>query len=230
MKIVRPEIDSFALERLRAQTLDVLTGGTGRANSETLRSLDLGIRRTLASADPRGEHVRTTIVAVTDAGVETADGFIASPMFARVAGAASGERHVVFALATVGEAFDEKLSRETSLLDKFVLDAVGSELAEIVADLVEETWKNEVAVAGMEASLRMSPGYCDWAIQGQDIVFTALDASAVGVRLTPSYLMIPAKSVSSAAVAAERLPVKVPCEICPAQGCPFRRTDFYESA
>ena len=230
MKIVRPELDSFALERLRAQTLDALTGGTGRANGETLRSLDEGIRRAVECADPRGEWLRTTIAGVTDAGVETSEGLIASPMFARVAGAASGGTRVVFALVTVGEAFDEELAREDSLLDKFVLDAVGSELAEIVADIVEETWKNEIAVAGLEASLRMSPGYCDWAIQGQDVIFTALDASAVGVRLTPSCLMIPAKSVSSAAVAAERVPVKVACEICSSQDCPFRRSEFDESA
>lgn len=230
MKTVRPIIDTFAIERLRAQTLDVLSGGTGRANRETLRALEDGLERAVASADPRGIYKRSLIENAVDGTVTTSDGDIRSAMFAKIAGASSGDKRiVVFSIATVGGTFDEELAAEESMLDKFVLDAVGSELAEIVADEVEEAWKDELALAGMEASLRMSPGYCDWDLEGQNVIFTAMDASAIGVRLTPSYLMIPAKSVSGAAVAAQRVGLKVSCATCAKRECPFRRAPLGEA-
>ncbi|MHB8896208.1 MAG: vitamin B12 dependent-methionine synthase activation domain-containing protein [Candidatus Geothermincolia bacterium] len=224
MKIVRPAIDTIEIERLRAQTLDVLTGGTGRANPETLRALDEGVPRAVASADPHGGYVRSLIESVNDGTITTRDGNIKSAKFSNVARAASGDRcFVVFTIATVGGTFDEELDAEKSLLDRFVIDTIGSEFAEIVADLVEEEWKNEMALAGLDATVRISPGYCDWSLEGQDLIFTALDASELGVRLTPSYLMIPAKSVSSAAVAAARVPLKVPCAACGKTDCAWRR-------
>lgn len=226
MKIVRPIIDSIAVERLRVQTLGVLSEGTGRASDETRRALDAGVDRAVECACPRGEYVSSSIVEILPGGVETADGFIASPMFARIAGRARGEVRTMFALATLGEALDEELRRARSLLETFVLDAVASELAEIVADMVEEAWKNEASLARREGSLRMSPGYCDWPLLGQDVIFTALDASEIGVRLTPSYLMVPSKSVSSAAVVASHVPLLAPCVTCRKAECPFRRMPF----
>jgi hypothetical protein len=226
MKIVRPVIDSIAVERLRVQTLGVLSEGTGRASDETKRALDAGIDRAVECAEPGGEYVTSSVVEIVPGGVETADGFIASPMFARIAGRASDGARVMFALATLGEALDEELRKKGSLLETFVLDAVASELAEIVADMVEEVWKNEASLARREGSLRMSPGYCDWPLTGQNVLFTALDASAIGVRLSPSYLMIPSKSVSSAAVVASHVPLLAPCVTCPKADCPFRRMAF----
>lgn len=230
MKIVRPVIDSITLERLRVQTLGVLSEGTGRASAETRRALEAGIDRAVECAEPVGAYVSSAIEDVLPAGVETADGFIASPMFARIAGRAGDGVRAMFALATLGEALDEELRKTGSLLDTFVLDAVASELAEIVADMVEEAWKNEASLACREGSLRMSPGYCDWPLVGQDVIFTALDASAIGVRLTPRYLMVPSKSVSSAAVVASHVPLLAPCVTCPKAECLFRRMPFDAAA
>lgn len=224
MYTVKPILDSFTIERLRAQALDGLTGGTGRANPETLRALEAAVAKVVECAEPQGIYERVTMEAADDSTVTTRDGEIRSAMFSRVARAAEGDRvMVLFTIATLGGTFDEALEDQESLLDKFVLDAVGSELAEIVADLVEEEWKDAMAQTGLDASLRMSPGYCDWALDGQNVIFTTLDSSAIGVRLTENYLMIPAKSVSGAAVVARRVPLKVPCEECARPHCPFRR-------
>jgi hypothetical protein len=227
MKIVRPTLDSYAIDRLRERSLDVLSGGTRRAGRETLRALDESVARAVSAADPRGLYMRANISGIDGSAVRTSEGDIDSAKFASIAKEAQGNtRMVVFTIATVGGTFGDELAAEESLLDKFVLDAVGSELAEIVADLVEETWKNEMALAGLDASLRMSPGYCDWALEGQNVIFTALDSSAIGVRLTPSYLMIPAKSVSAAAIVAEHVPLKVACARCGRSDCPFRRAEL----
>lgn len=225
MKEVRPTIGPYVEEMLRARALEALTGGTGRANPETLRALHRAVEVALESSRPVGAYGLSDVLGFDGRAVSTREGDIQSPMFARLAKEAAGERLVVvYMVVTAGGALDEEIRAAASLLDKYVLDAVGSELAEIVADLVEREWKSDLTAAGLDASVRMSPGYCDWALEGQDVLFAALDAAAIGVRLTPSYLMVPVKSVSSASLAAESLPLKVPCAACGRDDCPFRRS------
>jgi hypothetical protein len=228
LQVVHPVIDEEAAQRLKQQTLAVLTGGTGRANPETLRALDGAVERAVAVAEPCGAYRFTPILDITPGGVETMFGAVSSGKFARMARESSGERRVAFAVATAGGALDAELAGDMSLLDQFVLDAVGSELAEMVADMVEARWKEEALVLCLEASTRMSPGYCDWSLRGQTVIFKAIDASAVGVRLTNSFLMIPAKSVSSAAVLAGEVPLPVQCVTCARTDCPYRRAPYDE--
>ncbi len=224
MRIVEPEIDDYVTGRLREQSLGSLSNGTGRVSDETLRALDRALEKAVAAADPKGAYKRSLIDDVTATGVVIREGEVRSARFATLARAARGERPmVVFALATVGGTFSEVLDAEESLLDKYVLDAVGSQLAEIVADLVETEWRNDLAASGYDSSLRMSPGCCDWDLDGQNVVFTILDASAIGVRLAPGYLMIPEKSASSASVAAESVPMQSACSACGKNECPFRK-------
>ena len=223
MEVVRLKTTEERIEILRKDTLAALTGGTGRANAETLAALERGLETARGSAEPQGGYRYGKITEVTRTEANTLFGPVESTRFALMARRSSGEKQVVFTLSTLGEAVDEAIAGDIPLLDKFVLDAVASELAEMVAGLVEERWLQEVGAAGREASARMSPGYCDWLIRGQSVVFRALDAAALGVRLTDSFLMIPSKSVSSAAVVADEVPLKVQCLACGRKDCQFRR-------
>ncbi|GAH91002.1 unnamed protein product, partial [marine sediment metagenome] len=45
-------------------------------------------------------------------------------------------------------------------------------------------------------SRRLSPGYCDWKIDQQKMVFRAMKDDSAGVRLTEECLMLPQKSIS----------------------------------
>ena len=228
MELVQPKIDGAQIEVLRKNTLAALTGGTGRANPETLAALERALDQVVASADPVGGFRYSKVMDVTPAEVATPFGPIESAKFSLMARLCDGEARVVFTLSTVGEALDELLARKAPLLDRFVMDAVASELAEIVAGLVEETWMAAAKADGRQASMRMSPGYCDWQIRGQSVLFRALDAGALGVRLTDSFLMIPSKSVSSAAVTAGAVPLKIQCLACNRKDCPFRRASSSE--
>ncbi|MEA3470706.1 MAG: hypothetical protein U9R24_03210, partial [Thermodesulfobacteriota bacterium] len=99
----------------------------------------------------------------------------------------------------------------------------GSECIEMAADMLEAEWKKEVESRGFAYSLRFSPGYCDWALEGQEVIFNALDAGRIGVRLAPYSVMIPGKSISAVALMAEEVPVVTPCVFCPKRDCPWRR-------
>jgi hypothetical protein len=73
----------------------------------------------------------------------------------------------------------------------------------------------------------MSPGSLkDWPITEQKILFSSLGdvESAVGVRLTGSFLMIPRKSVSGI-----YFPTEIPflsCQLCPREKCPSRQAAY----
>lgn len=106
---------------------------------------------------------------------------------------------VAVVLVTIGKYLEEtacRLAEDGLILQAAVLDAIGSVAAESVANFVQG-WVGEIASnQGLVISPRFSPGYCDWDIGQQEIVFRAVDGDSVGIRLTERCLMIPRKSIS----------------------------------
>lgn len=230
LKTLDIELGDEEARLLRARTLVALTGGARGAKEETLRVLDRAVSDAVSVARPRGAYRFASVKSAGTREISTPMGEIRSVKLALMARLASGDRQVVFTISTVGGAIEEALEAEAPLLYRFVLDAVGSQLAELVQEMVDETWLAEVDASGRKATMRMSPGYCDWGIEGQKILFRALDSSALGVRLTDRYLMVPRKSLSAAAVIADEVPVAVQCVTCSRNDCSTRRAPRDESA
>ena len=134
----------------------------------------------------------------------------------------------VFAL-TIGNHLEELVSylAENGLvLQATVLDAIGSGATEKVAAFLEGMIREEAEVRGMEISRRFSPGYCDWEVNQQKMVFRALKDNAAGVRLTRSCLMVPQKSISGiVGIGAPGNDIENynPCLTCDRQECAGRR-------
>jgi hypothetical protein len=127
------------------------------------------------------------------------------------------QRLTLFAV-TIGAAVSERIAalfdeREFALAT--MLDAAASEGVELAADALEAALGEE-ASAGPGASdaqaagasqagsrsvhLRYSPGYCGLHVSGQRALFAALKPEAIGIRLRPSHLMEPLKSISGVIV------------------------------
>ena len=105
---------------------------------------------------------------------------------------------VVIFVLTIGSRLEEMvnhLAGEGLVFQATILDAIGSAAVEALADSVQERI-GEMAGRGMSISRRFSPGYCDWHIGQQRMVFQALDNDQAGVRLTDTCLMVPQKSIS----------------------------------
>ncbi|MBI4284584.1 MAG: hypothetical protein HY670_01615 [Chloroflexi bacterium] len=108
------------------------------------------------------------------------------------------ERAALF-VATIGGALDEEMSRlleKGQLLEATLLDAAGTEaVAQTLFRLRENI--NRLAIAeGCRATVQFSPGYCDWDLSQQKVLFQAVDGKALGIRLTDACWMMPRKSVS----------------------------------
>ena len=181
--------------------------------------LDEAIALYLAEAAPIGlgdDVGRDELLAIVGGA-----GAAAPPVVASVASCAS--RLALFA-ATVGEPVAERIQRLFASGEAplgFFLDAVASEAAALLPDLVGETLEEGGGPGGPVA---YSPGYCGWPLAGQKALFARLAPSEVGIALGASALMAPLKSVSGALVwgppASQRAPGRFEaCAACPEPSC-----------
>jgi hypothetical protein len=136
---------------------------------------------------------------------------------------------VAIFLVTIGKYLEEtawQLSRDGLILQATVLDAIGSDAVEQVADFAQDRIKELAEAQGLFISRRFSPGYCDWNISQQRTLFYALTGNTIGIRLTGECLMIPQKSISGIiGIGPSKADVEDynPCKTCRKKNCPGRR-------
>ncbi len=109
-------------------------------------------------------------------------------------------------VATLGEAVSARIRHlfdAEELAEGYMLDAVASAGADLLADRLAERYRQTLAGRGMVEPrvLPYSPGYCGWPTRGQQPLFDALRPGEIGVTLNDSCLMSPLKSVSGVLVA-----------------------------
>ncbi len=138
------------------------------------------------------------------------------------------KRAAIFAL-TIGNHLEEMvayLAENGLVLQATVLDAIGSGAAEQFAVSVEDRIRKMAEAQGLVASERFSPGYCDWELSQQKMVFRALNGNSAGVRLTKGCLMLPQKSISGIigiGPVNSNIENYNPCQTCIEKDCPGRR-------
>jgi hypothetical protein len=137
------------------------------------------------------------------------------------------DRVAVFAV-TVGQEISllsETAAKSGDTFSALVMDAVGSWAAEAAADALMLSVRRHLRDEE-ELTLRYSPGYCGMEISQQSRLFQLMQAEAVGVRLMPSMLMHPLKSISGLVGLAPKEAVSSyhsPCDLCPRTRCHMRR-------
>ena len=139
-------------------------------------------------------------------------------------------KRVAVFVVTIGNEL-ERIANERRLggkpLEGYILQSIGSTAADAASDaFVDYLWQHE---AGPDEGVTppFSPGYCGMPIEQQKTLFSIIDASRVGVKLLPSMMMSPVKSISGLAGigdAAEVVARGMPCEYCDLERCQMRRT------
>lgn len=139
-------------------------------------------------------------------------------------------KRVAVFVVTIGSEL-ERIANERRLggkpLEGYILQSLGSTAADAASDaFVDYLWQHE---AGPEEGVTppFSPGYCGMPIEQQKTLFSIVDASLVGVKLLPSMMMSPVKSISGLAGIGDAVDViarGVPCEYCDLERCQMRRT------
>jgi hypothetical protein len=136
---------------------------------------------------------------------------------------------VAIFVVTIGKYMEEttaQLAKDGLILQATVLDAIGSDAVEKVADFVQDRIKDIAEAQGLVTSQRFSPGYCDWNVGQQRMLFYALNGNTLGIRLTGECLMVPQKSISGIigiGPSIDDVENYNPCRTCTKQDCPGRR-------
>jgi hypothetical protein len=127
---------------------------------------------------------------------------------------------------TIGAKFCEDLEARSDLLEKYYLDVIGN----VALNQVRRRLQNHLRTTlGIEKAAFMAPGSLpDWPIEAQRPLFQLLGdvPSAIGVSLTDSLLMLPAKSVSGIYFPTETSFFS--CQLCPRERCDSRKAKYSE--
>lgn len=105
---------------------------------------------------------------------------------------------IVFA-ATIGhdlEHWSKQEMKAGNSLEGYIIDLVGSELAENTVDHLHLKLQLLAESKGYGITNRYSPGYCNWPVSDQHNLFKLFGESNCGIELSESSLMLPVKSVS----------------------------------
>lgn len=130
-------------------------------------------------------------------------------------------------LCTAGEwigSMSRSAMKEGDLLTGYIYDIIGSEIVEATTDMMQEKLSRSVAMAGKKITNRYSPGYCGWDVAEQHKLFRLLGDNFCGIRLTPSALMDPMKSVSGFIGIGEKVKFNpYTCRLCDMKDCIYRK-------
>jgi len=138
------------------------------------------------------------------------------------------EQAVIF-VASIGPALEQRVAQLTSegySSKAYILDAIGSEATEKTVCYLQDQVREVAKFDDGETTLRYSPGYCDWDISQQKVLFKAMDSTPTQVNLSDECVMTPQKSVSGIIGLGwnekHRLRLS-PCRFCTRQDCKNRR-------
>jgi hypothetical protein len=107
--------------------------------------------------------------------------------------------YIVLFLCTIGVRLEEYTSSviKEKVAYGFALDGVGSAAVEAIANAACKFFEDRAEQNGLQASITLNPGMIGWEVKdGQPEIFDILDASQLNVRLLPSGLMTPRKSLT----------------------------------
>lgn len=114
--------------------------------------------------------------------------------------------------------------KDSDLLKGYVYDVIGSEIVESATDLMQDELEKELAGLGQKITNRFSPGYCGWEVSEQHKLFSFFPDNFCGIKLTPSALMDPVKSISGFIGIGENVKRKpYTCSFCDMKDCIYRK-------
>jgi hypothetical protein len=135
------------------------------------------------------------------------------------------EKAILF-VCTIGsgmETWAKELFSEGDATLSYLVDTIASITVEQAADVLHDRIGKHMTTRGLKITNRYSPGYCDWQVSEQHLLFSFLPAHFCGITLTESALMIPIKSVSGiigAGTAVKK--VDYMCNTCGMKDCTYR--------
>lgn len=125
---------------------------------------------------------------------------------------------------TVGEELDKWAKKYTDILESYWVDEIQKMILNLVIEIIYSKLDKQLNTA---ITSDMNPGsLADWPLEEQAKLFSLLGnvEEKIGVKLTESYLMLPAKSISGIKFSTEEEFSN--CQLCKRENCPTRRVPY----
>lgn len=131
-------------------------------------------------------------------------------------------------LCTAGpeiQAWSKDLLKKGDPTTSYIIDVVGSEIAEAIAEKIHNELEYEMEEKGLSVTTRFSPGYCGWDMAEQHLIFSLFPDNFCNIRLTESALMDPIKSVSGIIGIGKNVRKRqYACNFCDRKDCIYRKS------
>jgi Vitamin B12 dependent methionine synthase, activation domain len=129
-------------------------------------------------------------------------------------------------ICTIGKAMEtyaKKLYVEGDVTRSYLVDTIASVIAEQTTDALHDHIKVRMQIHGLKITNRYSPGYCDWSVAEQHLLFSFFPENFCGMTLTESAFMVPIKSVSGIiGIGTSVKNVDYTCGSCGVKDCTYR--------
>jgi hypothetical protein len=121
------------------------------------------------------------------------------------------------------ENWGRELMLQGEPLLSYVVNTAASIVVEKAVDFLHDQIGLNMKELGFNITNRYSPGYCDWSVAEQHLLFSMLPESFCGVTLTESALMLPIKSISGVVGIGKAVKWKeYICDSCGIKECIYR--------
>ena len=129
-------------------------------------------------------------------------------------------------LCTAGEEIgvrSRNAMKDRDFLKGYIFDIVGTEIVEAAADLMQGDLEKNMRDSVKKITNSYSPGYCGWDVTEQHKLFQLMPENYCGIKLTPSALMDPVKSISGIIGIGENVKNNpYTCRLCNQNDCVYR--------
>ena len=102
-------------------------------------------------------------------------------------------------LLTIGPRLETRareMMAEEQFLEALLLDTAGWVAIDALAKALRRDLSADAKAQGSRLTHRMAPGYADWGLEQQQVLFSAFGQEALPIRLTEACVMLPQKSIS----------------------------------
>lgn len=120
--------------------------------------------------------------------------------------------------------YSKQIASEGDSLLSYIFDVIGSLTVEKAMNKIQKTLELKMQENELYISDRFSPGYCEWSVAEQQLLFSLLPNNFCGITLSDSFLMSPIKSVSGMIAIGKGLKQKgYQCHWCNDKSCMYGR-------
>lgn len=129
------------------------------------------------------------------------------------------------------EKWSKEVLKQGDPMLSYLIDTVASITVESVTNLLHDHIRVKFGEEDFKTTNRYSPGYCNWSVAEQHLLFSFFPKNFCGVSLTESALMIPIKSVSGVIGIGKEVKYReYLCDSCGIKDCTYRSTRIHKQA